>query len=154
MKNVTPIEGLVDIDSIPNEINPNMPINPVFQDQINYENNIRHEKNGPIKNKLVQHDTNWRSAVNGGSLNFKNENYDIQMHTPLQQYYGKQIEPLAYQQQYLPNQISCLDIADHVSNCPICTRFYAPEDRTHLYFIILTLGIICFVLFRKLMDVK
>lgn len=152
MKNVTPIDGLVDIDSIPSEINPNLSYNTNLNEQIELENINRNEKRGPITNKLVR-SNDWRTAVNGGSHNAFIEQIDVDMSMIPKNRRPDHMFP-QQQQTYFPQQITCLDIADHVSNCPICTRFYAPEDRTHLYFLIIVLAIICFVLFRKLMDLK
>ena len=46
---------------------------------------------------------------------------------------------------------SCLDIAGHVSSCPICTKFYN-DDRTIYIIAIIVLAVICILLLKKVLD--
>jgi len=48
--------------------------------------------------------------------------------------------------------ISCLDIANHVKDCPICSRFYN-NDKTVYIIVIVVLAIICLLLLKKVLDV-
>lgn len=45
-------------------------------------------------------------------------------------------------------EISCIMIADHVNNCPICTKFYKHDD-TFLYIVLFILLVICLFLLKK-----
>lgn len=150
MKNITPIDNLVDIDSIPSEILPPYS-NPNFNDQIDTENINRGQQSNTLRSRIRQDSSNWRTAMNGGGSN---------------EYRGDWIEPSG-EYDFLPKnsrashfqgppqiQLNCMDIAEHVQNCPICTRFYAPEDKTNLYLIIIVLSVICFLLFKKILDEK
>lgn len=47
---------------------------------------------------------------------------------------------------------SCLDVADHISKCPICSKFYN-TDKTIYIIAIITLAIICILLLKKVLDV-
>lgn len=47
---------------------------------------------------------------------------------------------------------SCLDVADHISKCPICSKFYN-TDKTIYLIAIITLAIICILLLKKVLDV-
>ena len=49
------------------------------------------------------------------------------------------------------NAPTCLEVADHVSNCPICSRFYN-NDRTMYIITIAVLAIICILLLKKVLD--
>ena len=48
--------------------------------------------------------------------------------------------------------ISCLDIANHVSDCPICSKFYN-NDKTVYIIVIVVLAIVCLLLLKKVLDV-
>ena len=47
---------------------------------------------------------------------------------------------------------SCLDVAEHISKCPICSKFYN-TDKTIYIIAIITLVIICILLLKKVLDV-
>lgn len=48
----------------------------------------------------------------------------------------------------LPN---CLEVAEHIMNCPICSKFYN-NDKTIYIIAIVALAIICVLLLKKVMD--
>lgn len=52
-----------------------------------------------------------------------------------------------------PYRISCLEIAEHVQKCPICSRFY-DNDRSMYWVAIFLLGILCVYLLKKLIEGK
>ena len=47
---------------------------------------------------------------------------------------------------------SCLDVAEHIANCPICSKFYN-TDKTIYIIAIVILSIICILLLKKVLDV-
>jgi hypothetical protein len=47
---------------------------------------------------------------------------------------------------------SCLRVADHVSECRMCSTFYNP-DRTLYIIIIVVLSIICILLLKRVLDI-
>jgi hypothetical protein len=47
---------------------------------------------------------------------------------------------------------SCLDVAEHIANCPICSKFYN-TDKTIYIIAIVALAIICILLLKKILDV-
>lgn len=49
------------------------------------------------------------------------------------------------------NSPNCLNVAEHVVNCPICSQFYK-NDKTIYIIIISTLIIICLLLLKKILD--
>ncbi len=51
-----------------------------------------------------------------------------------------------------PIVINCIDIAKHVENCPICSRFYNNDKSIHMI-IIVVLSIICLLLLKKVLKV-
>ena len=56
-----------------------------------------------------------------------------------------------------PDDYSCMDVATHVQNCPICTRFYGSENNNNSYLyiiIIIILSLFCILLTKKVIDDK
>ena len=52
----------------------------------------------------------------------------------------------------MPNNTpTCLDIAEHIANCPICSKFYN-NDKTLYIVSIVVLSIICIILLKKVLD--
>jgi hypothetical protein len=49
------------------------------------------------------------------------------------------------------NTPSCLDIAEHVVNCPICSKFYN-DDKTIYIIAIIVLAVICLLLLKKILS--
>ena len=47
---------------------------------------------------------------------------------------------------------SCLDVAEHIANCPICSKFYN-TDKTIYIIAIVILSIICILLLKKVLDI-
>lgn len=47
---------------------------------------------------------------------------------------------------------NCIDIARHVQDCPICSRFYN-RDNTLYIIIIIVLAVICLLLLKKVLNV-
>ena len=47
---------------------------------------------------------------------------------------------------------SCLQVADHIQHCPICSKFYK-NDRIVYIIVIVILTIICLLLLRKVLNV-
>jgi hypothetical protein len=47
---------------------------------------------------------------------------------------------------------SCLDVADHVENCPICSKIYK-SDQTIYLIAIVVLAVISIILLKKVLDV-
>ena len=47
---------------------------------------------------------------------------------------------------------SCLDVAEHIANCPICSKFYN-TDKTIYIIAIVVLCIICILLLKKVLDI-
>jgi hypothetical protein len=50
-----------------------------------------------------------------------------------------------------PNSPSCLDVAEHIANCPICSKFYN-DDKSIYIIAIIVLAVICILLLKKVLD--
>ena len=47
---------------------------------------------------------------------------------------------------------TCIDVANHIATCPICSKFYN-NDKTIYIIAIILLALICILLLKKLLDV-
>lgn len=60
-------------------------------------------------------------------------------------------EPMKYiQHDY--RHLSCISVADHASNCIVCSRLYN-NDRTGYIIVIILLSIICILLLKRVLNV-
>lgn len=50
------------------------------------------------------------------------------------------------------NTPNCVEIAEHVANCPVCSKFYN-NDKTIYVIAIVILAILCILLLKKVLDV-
>jgi hypothetical protein len=55
-------------------------------------------------------------------------------------------------QQPQPMQFNCIDIARHISDCPICSKFYN-NDKTVYIIAIILLSIVCILLLKRVLNV-
>ena len=46
---------------------------------------------------------------------------------------------------------SCLNVAEHISGCPICSKFYN-DDKSIYIIAIIVLAVICILLLKKVLD--
>lgn len=49
-------------------------------------------------------------------------------------------------------QFNCIDIARHIQDCPICSKFYS-SDKTIYIIVIVILAIVCLLLIKKVLNV-
>lgn len=49
-------------------------------------------------------------------------------------------------------QYNCIDIARHIQDCPICSKFYS-SDKTIYIIVIVILAIVCLLLIKKVLNV-
>ena len=78
-----------------------------------------------------------------------------QQHPPAQ-FQHQHAHPHAHQQHlshHIPfhSPYSCLDVAGHIDNCPICAKFYKNDKSIYIVTIVL-LVIICIILLKKVLD--
>lgn len=72
----------------------------------------------------------------------------------IHQQYPQQFQQQPYQLSHnipLHSPYSCLDIAGHIDNCPICAKFYKNDKSIYIVAIVL-LAIICIILLKKVIE--
>lgn len=78
-------------------------------------------------------------------------------HQPQQQQAEYFAPPPPQQQQEPPpmrpayDSPTCLEIADHVGSCPICSRFYKNDNTVYIIAIVI-LAIICILLLKRVLN--
>lgn len=64
--------------------------------------------------------------------------------------------PMQPPQQFNPQNMgpsyNCVDVANHVQNCPVCSKFYN-NDKTVYILAIVILSIVCLLLLKKVLNV-
>ena len=99
-----------------------------------------------------QLDVNTRQDNINTSINHNIE-HSQQMYNPNQQQDKINVVEEHFNHFNMPvGSPSCLDVAEHVSKCPICSKFYN-TDKTIYIIAIITLAIICILLLKKVLDV-
>ena len=58
----------------------------------------------------------------------------------------------AYIEKFASQQFNCIDIARHIQDCPICSKFYS-SDKTIYIIVIVILAIVCLLLLKKVLNV-
>ena len=168
----TPIEQLMNLDDIfPDsqmqsiDGRPPMPgVNPNFNQQMSTENFERDKYATPLSSKM-RTNVNMSRAMDGGARvhiptnNYRETEYQdqdpdnyrmgIRAYPPPQKNYV----PQNYQslEGYAGKEISCIEIANHIKSCPICSRFY-DNDKSIYIIVIVILVIICVILFKKILE--
>ena len=73
-----------------------------------------------------------------------------QYFTQESQQYSPPMQPPLYSDK-LSNTPSCLDIHDHVMQCPICSKFFNKDTSVYVIAIVI-LSIVCILLLKKVLD--
>jgi hypothetical protein len=95
-----------------------------------------------------------QESNNFNNVNIDNNSYQKEMHNMIKE---SQVDSNVVEEHFKPFNMpfgspSCLDVAEHISKCPICSKFYN-TDKTIYIIAIITLVIICILLLKKVLDV-
>jgi len=168
--NRTPIEQLMNLDEIfPDSMQsmdgrlPMPGVNPSFSQQMMSENSERDKYATPLSSKL-RTNVNMSRAMDGGSRSIPSNHYrEVEYQTENPDNYRMGLN--AYPKQtrnYIPQnynslegyttrEISCIEIANHIRSCPICSKFY-DNDKSMYIIVIVILVIMCIILFKKVLE--
>lgn len=149
-KNVTFIDDLFDAESLM----------PEKSDYISKGNLERDEYASQIKNRHVRKHSDNTFALNGGSYP-EMPKQDFQPFTQLQMYqepmrmqpYQEPMRMQPYQEpmRMMSEEISCMTIATHIKDCPICSRFYNCDNSMYIVCIVLLI-IVCVILLKRIIE--
>ena len=167
----TPIEQLMNLDDIfqdssmqSMEGRPPMPgVNSNFNQQMLTENYEREKYATPMSNKM-RTNVNMSRAMDGGSRSIPITNYreaEYQAEDPRNYRSGLNSYPVpktnyvpqSYQslEGYTHRELSCIEVANHIRSCPICSKIY-DNDKSVYIIIIVILVIVCAILFKKVIE--
>ena len=130
-KNVTFIEDLFDADSLT---------------QSNSDDMERQAQMNQIKNRHIR-----KSDINSHlqGINGYPEKAEFQYQPPVYQpQYQPQYQPSSFDSE---RDLSCMTIASHIKNCPLCSQFYNRNDSVYIISIILLI-IACVILVKKILE--
>jgi len=146
---------------------------PELQDLENYENSIIPPEQAMKVDKFIRRNQVSFSPQSGmGSIHHSphhldknnlqyqeySQEYSPQYHSPdsPKKYHIEQYPPSRVKEEVktidMPkNSPSCLDVAEHIMNCPLCSKFYH-NDNTIYIITIIVLVIIVVLLLKKVLD--
>ena len=165
-KNVTFIDDLFDADAVTSGGG--------NDDYISKGNQERDAFSGQIRNRHIRaHEKDHSYAMNGGNIppthamNHNMNHHSMGMNQvredfttfvdPEYQYAQFFQQPSQQMPSYLRKQtfeepeISCMRIATHIRDCPICSKFYNCDNSMYIVCIVL-LAIICIILLKRIID--
>jgi hypothetical protein len=160
-KNVTFIDDLFDADNgMPGNGHGPGPQN----DYIMKGNTERDEFRNQIQSKHIRsNDRDYAYALNGGVENIQPppppqplyENYQQRSFFPFEldsfqqpRYNIQQFQPV--QEKYI-EEISCMTVANHIKDCPICSKFYNCDNSMYIVCIALLI-IVCIILLKRIIE--
>ena len=103
----------------------------------------------PKMNKYIRNYTRQTYNNTMDNMNSRNsEPYQSQMYI--------EQEPKVYEKEFyeptpLPTRLNCLDVCNHIKDCPLCSKFYH-NDNTLFIIIIVCLLILTVILTRKVLN--
>jgi hypothetical protein len=149
-----------------------------FQQQMITENFERQKQAKPLEGKL-RNNVNMARAINGGSGSiypsmpqmhsppeYTNPNLYDTTNIDIMDAQNYKLGPKAYSSRKPGNNsyeslvegykeyrddFNCIDVANHIKNCPICSKFY-DNDKSMYVVAIIVLIIICIILARKVLE--
>ena len=109
----------------------------------------------PKMNKYIRNYT--RQSYNNSMDNNMNNNMNMNLRNA--EPYQSQVymeEPKVYEKEFyeptpLPTRLNCLDVCNHIKDCPLCSKFYH-NDNTLFIIIIVCLLILTVILTRKVLN--
>lgn len=142
---ITYLDDIMDLDS--------PRIDTDLSKKVDRENLDRNAYSGPLKNKMRSH-VDHRSAMNSGIPDSVQSYYNInnfEPSTPQPHYSEYNYGPKVPRNDYFNDEISCIEISRHISNCPICSKFYENDKSSYVIFIVILIVIII-ILFKKVLE--
>lgn len=168
-KNVTFIDDLFDADAVTSGGG--------NDDYISKGNQERDAFSGQIRNRHIRaHEKDHSYAMNGGNIppthamnhNMNHHSMGMGMNQVredfttfvdpeyqyaqfFQQQPSQQMPSYLRKQTFEEPEISCMRIATHIRDCPICSKFYNCDNSMYIVCIVL-LAIICIILLKRIID--
>ena len=146
-KNVTFIDDLFDANSLMSD----------SDDYIDKDNAERESYTNQVMKRHIrkQNDNSqYLFDMNGGkhSPPPQPQQQSQLQYIPQPQYQPQYIPQHQHQHQYYDHQeLSCMTIANHIKECPICSKFYNCDNSIYIICIVLLI-IICIILLKRIIE--
>lgn len=159
-QNTTSINELLDIDEL--ELSQQyQPVikNPKYHDAEIFPNGEANKFEKYIRQ--THHIPAMESGMNMGNESYKNPNINEMYKNDMyknEEYFTEylpveQSSSIPYKKiEMPPNSPSCIEVAEHLLACPVCSRLYN-NDKTVYIIAIVILAFICILLLKKVLDV-
>lgn len=144
-KNITMIDKLLDLEDIePHSGNGGVPNMGVGQ-HVPFQNHV-HAQHGeiPVNYRKFIRPGMGHPMPESGMGSYSQHQHQQEFFTPPPQYHEAQMRPPV-------GSPTCLEIADHVGSCPICSRFYKTDNTVYIIAIVI-LAIICILLLKRVLN--
>ena len=155
-KNVTFIDDLVDTDSL--MIGGGSGGGSEYISKGNME---RDEYTNQVQNRHIRkHDKDMSYAMNGGVAQNTpiRENFQLQ---PFQQQFQPFQQPVVFEEPVFKHhrnhffneteELSCMTVANHIKDCPICSKFYNCDNSIYIVCIVLLI-MVCVILLKRIIE--
>lgn len=157
----TPIDDLLDLDAPGNDSEGMGKYKAIRTNMYGNSNNTKDNAKMLMQNREYEDNEylkqNYSQQYNQQFPNNYQLQSQNQIQLPTQMYYPTQDNFQLPKQQHLSNpypqqMCNCIDIANHIKDCPICSKFY-DNDKTVYIVIIVLLTIICLLLLKRVLNV-
>lgn len=140
--NVTRIEDLPELSDMENSFG-----GMNEQHQPNFSKYIRNHSRETYQNSGVNQKNQQMYQYNNQYNNQESNDYSNNIPQPEPQivYHKEMYEPT-------PAPLNCLDVCNHIKDCPLCSKFYH-NDNTIYIIIIISLLILTIILTKKVLNV-
>ena len=154
LPNVTRIEDLPELSDIENSYKRGESgmgnVEPKMNKYIRNHSRQDYNNNNSMNNKNSMNN----SMNNNNSMNMKHiNNFEPYQGNKAQIYIEEQ--PIRQKEFYeptpLPTKLNCLDVCNHIKDCPLCSKFYH-NDNTLYIIIIVVLLILTIILSKKVLN--
>lgn len=157
VKNVTFIDDLFDADTL------------TSGNQIQNERERDQYSSQALKRHIRNNNVDYSTAMNGGTAQLnqiiqtqpmmQQPPNQFMMQQPTNQFMMQpQLQPQIYDQYYpeperriYDSDLSCITIANHIKECPICSKFYNCDNSIYIVCIVLLI-IVCIILLKRIIE--
>jgi len=160
MNNFTPIENLPELDDLESGGNDGHPNTYNHQDILPAGESEKFAKyirgNHQVPNESGM--SHMNPIHNQSQIQAEQRSQSQHMNTVVQNPYmgamemfEQPVEPIVKTYKMPENSPSCLNVADHIANCPICSKFYNTDNTVYIIVIVI-LAVICILLLKRVLE--
>jgi hypothetical protein len=160
-QNVTMLSELPDIEDLEENKPSSIGLNMIPSDMGKYQKYIRNNTYNP--EQLSGMSTQPNNQYNQYKVGYQTQGSYIDyapmspyppqpQHNDIQYTHANFDKLQSYYEPYEKQASSCIDVANHAANCPVCSKLYN-NDRTVYIITIAILCIICILLLKRVLDI-